>query len=136
MRRSPQLLKNPGVFLRPRIKKIGCATHRHKTSRISTRDQKHLRVGNLGRCPQLLKNSFFSSSTFVKFYYASNKPETCRICYRHRKHYKTYGLSCLKQLWKIDLSSNPQRGKFALHRTRLKLTEYATDTERSLENRQ
>ena len=43
---------------------------------------------------------------------------------------KKIGLSFLEQLLKTDLSSDPERAKFAMHRTHLKLAEYATDTER------
>ena len=47
----------------------------------------------------------------MKFCSTSNKPKTCRKGYRHRKHYKTYNLSCLEQLFKIDFSREQQRTK-------------------------
>ena len=43
---------------------------------------------------------------------------------------KKIGLSFLKQLLKTDVSSDPERAKFAMHRIHLKLAEYATVTKR------
>ena len=55
-----------------------------------------------GAFPAPLEKAIFLSAIEDKFCHASNKAKTCTIFYRHRKHYKTYGFSCLEQLLKID----------------------------------
>ena len=41
--------------------------------------------------------------------------QTCRICYRHREHYKTYSLNCLGELLIIYSSNDLQCRNLAMH---------------------
>ena len=76
------------------------------------------------RCSEkFLKTLVFLRPTANQLFYASNKAASCRICYWHVNHYKTYGLHCYQQLLKIWLSKNKD------HRTDLVLAEYGADTE-------
>ena len=64
-----------------------------------------------GKLCSLWEKSIFLRTTVDKFCFASNQPKTCRICYRHRKHYKTSGSSFFAQPLNIDFSRDPQNAK-------------------------
>ena len=42
-------------------------------------------------------------------------PQTCRICYTHREHYKPYSLNCLGELLIIYTSNDLQCRNLAMH---------------------
>ena len=77
---------------------------------------------------RILRNRLLKCVLLEKIGYASYSVKTCKMCNRHRTHYKASCLSCLRDILKTGIFLSYWT-KFHTRHTRLKPAKYAADIE-------